>query len=120
MERLSGSGLDLFAGRKLERQFGQLADLIAEDLRPLVETEFRGISLNERAAAPNAVTDALNRMVGTFCSAIGSPRGPVRVRLMRAPATRIGSRQERAPAAANSPAQARTGAGACPAPVRCG
>src|SRR4051812_37482713 len=60
IEQLADGGLNLFANRKLERQFERLADRIAEDLRPLVENEFQAMPLNERIAALNAVTDALD------------------------------------------------------------
>ncbi|MGH3917125.1 MAG: NACHT domain-containing protein, partial [Pseudonocardiaceae bacterium] len=50
---------DHFKQRKLLRQLEDLADQIAERLRPLYEHDFRNLPENERAAALLAVADAL-------------------------------------------------------------
>jgi hypothetical protein len=50
---------DHFVQRKLLRQLEELADEIAERLRPVYEHDFRGVPENERAAALQAVADAL-------------------------------------------------------------
>ncbi|MGB6160986.1 MAG: hypothetical protein WCF33_06895 [Pseudonocardiaceae bacterium] len=50
---------DHFQQRKLVRQLEDLADQIAERLRPVYEHEFRDMAENERAAALLAVVDAL-------------------------------------------------------------
>jgi NACHT domain len=50
---------DHFAQRKLARQLEELADQIAERLRPVYEHDFRDLPENERAAALLAVVDAL-------------------------------------------------------------
>lgn len=50
---------DHFQQRKLVRQLAELADQIAERLRPLYEHEFRDLPENERTAALLAVVDAL-------------------------------------------------------------
>lgn len=50
---------DHFQRRKLVRQLEDLADQIAERMRPIYEHEFRNVADNERAAALLAVVDAL-------------------------------------------------------------
>ncbi|MDQ3885975.1 MAG: NACHT domain-containing protein [Actinomycetota bacterium] len=50
---------DHFKQRKLVRQLEDLADQIAERLRPVYEHDFRDVAENERAAALRAVVDAL-------------------------------------------------------------
>lgn len=50
---------DHFKQRKLVRQLEDLADQIAERLRPVYEHEFRDLPEGERAAALQAVVDAL-------------------------------------------------------------
>lgn len=50
---------DHFKQRKLVRQLEELADQIAERLRPVYEHDFRDVPENERAAALQAVVDAL-------------------------------------------------------------
>jgi NACHT domain len=50
---------DHFKQRKLLRQLEELADQIAERLRPVYEQDFRELPENERAAALQAVADAL-------------------------------------------------------------
>ncbi len=50
---------DYFQQRKLVRQLEELADQIAERLRPIYEHEFRNVADNERVAALLAVVDAL-------------------------------------------------------------
>ena len=50
---------DHFQQRKLVRQLEDLADQIAERLRPVYEQDFRDLPENERAAALLAVVDAL-------------------------------------------------------------
>ena len=50
---------DHFQRRKLVRQLEDLADQIAERMRPIYEHEFRNVPDNERAAALLAVVDAL-------------------------------------------------------------
>ncbi len=50
---------DHFKQRKLVRQLEDLADQIAERLRPVYEHDFRGLPESERVAALQAVVDAL-------------------------------------------------------------
>jgi NACHT domain len=50
---------DHFWQRRLVRQLEELADQIAERMRPIYEHEFRGVADNERVAALLAVVDAL-------------------------------------------------------------
>jgi len=50
---------DHFQQRRLVRQLEDLADQIGERLRPVYEHDFRGVPENERAAALQAVVDAL-------------------------------------------------------------
>ena len=50
---------DHFGQRKLARKWEDLADQVAERLRPVYEHEFRDLPENERAAALLAVVDAL-------------------------------------------------------------
>src|ERR1700742_4587576 len=50
---------DHFSQRRLLRQLEELADQIAERLRPVYEHDFRDLPENERAAALQAVADAL-------------------------------------------------------------
>jgi hypothetical protein len=50
---------DHFQQRKLVRQLEDLADQIAERMRPVYEHEFRDVAENERTAALLAVVDAL-------------------------------------------------------------
>ena len=50
---------DHFQQRRLLRQLEDLADQIAERMRPVYEHEFRNVAENERAAALLAVVDAL-------------------------------------------------------------
>jgi hypothetical protein len=52
---------DHFQRRKLVRQLEDLADQIAERLRPVYEHDFRDVPENERASALHAVVDALER-----------------------------------------------------------
>ncbi|MGH3824819.1 MAG: NACHT domain-containing protein [Pseudonocardiaceae bacterium] len=52
---------DHFQRRKLVRQLEDLADQIAERLRPVYEHDFRDVPENERASALQAVVDALER-----------------------------------------------------------
>ena len=51
--------LDHFKQRKLVRQLEDLADQIAERLRPVYEHDFRDVPESERAAALQAVVDTL-------------------------------------------------------------
>jgi NACHT domain len=92
---------DHFAQRKLVRQLEELADQIAERLRPVYEHDFRDLVENERTAALLAVADALQTADLTDDTLFGSDvdarklaqsvraRVPVRRAALAEPAERL-------------------------------
>ncbi len=84
---------DHFQQRKLVRQLEDLADQIAERLRPVYEHDFRTVAENERTAAVLAVVDAraaADLTDATLCAVDADARKLARLVRERVPVRRVG------------------------------